>query len=430
MKRLIGLITVFLIFTVLISTYYISANSQKEEPIVEQQQSSNKPVVTPKVNTPKVTTPVKKENFTGLYLTQKEMPIYDAVTNEVIGSLRKGVRLHLNKNPNGDYYTTPFENSIGLVKSDHVKLLEKRKEIKQPVSKKSIYLSNDEFFYIGKDLKTPVFKGKKHRRYPVLSENQQVYQTQIGGVNVYISKKKAKVDKGIPVLMYHHILRDAENKKYRNASTTITDFKFKSQMNVLKEMNYRTITPDDLDKYLDGKINLPVNSILITFDDGLKSNLLYAYPALKENGFKATNFIISNRVKDKPTPFNPDSLQFLSKPELKEMEGVFNYEGHTYGMHNVQVINGKNIPDLLSKSYAQIEQDFIDAKKTLPQSHFAYPFGAYDKKALDILKKHNYKTAYTTKEGYVKRGDTKLELKRLGVYPDTTIEKFKKIVSY
>lgn len=424
MKYIISFMSILLTITLVGFAYYLSTTKEEAAPIKDKQGSE------PEVAMPIIPAEPEKNYFTGLYLTEKEVPVYDNNTEELIGVFSEGVKIHLNENLNGDYFTTPIENAVGIVKSDDLKLLEKREVMKQPVSDKSFYLTSNEYFYIDEELSSPAFMGQENRRYPVLFENDEIYQTQVAGLDIYISKNNTKLDRGIPVLMYHHLLRDAENKNYRKSSTTITDAQFKTQMAILKEMDYRTITPNELDNYLEGRINLSVNSILITFDDGLKSNLLYAYPVLKENGFKATNFIIANRVKEEPTPFNPDSLQFLSKPELKQIEDVFNYEGHTYGMHNLTMINGKNVPDLLSKTYEEIDADFNAAENNFSPSHFAYPFGMYDNKAIEALKKYQYKTAYTTKEGYVNRGDKKLELKRLGVYPTTTTEDFKEIVNF
>ena len=51
-----------------------------------------------------------------------------------------------------------------------------------------------------------------------------------------------------------------------------------------------------LEGYVRNKLNLPAKSVVITFDDGLKSVSRYAYPILKEYGFNATAFIISSAL--------------------------------------------------------------------------------------------------------------------------------------
>lgn len=77
-----------------------------------------------------------------------------------------------------------------------------------------------------------------------------------------------------------------------------------------------------LEGYLRNKVNLPARSVVITFDDGLKSVNRYAYPILKQYGFHATAFIISSRIKRHPQKWAPKSLQFMSISELKQIQDV------------------------------------------------------------------------------------------------------------
>ena len=72
-------------------------------------------------------------------------------------------------------------------------------------------------------------------RYPIISKlkdrlNQTRYQIRIGGRLAYVSALDAQEDNGIPVLTYHHILRDEENTRFRHTSTTTSVRAFSNQM--------------------------------------------------------------------------------------------------------------------------------------------------------------------------------------------------------
>ena len=61
---------------------------------------------------------------------------------------------------------------------------------------------------------TPILNKLKDRL------NQTWYQIRIGNRLAWISSLDAQEDNGIPVLTYHHILRDEENTRFRHTSTT------------------------------------------------------------------------------------------------------------------------------------------------------------------------------------------------------------------
>ncbi len=259
------------------------------------------------------------------------------------------------------------------------------------------------------------------RRFPVYGTTDTQYKVLVGNRVLYVDKTAVQVDKGIPILMYHHILRDAENTNYRNVSTTISDRQFISQMDYLKSRGYETISMADLEQYVKGTRLLSAKTVAITFDDGLKSNVLYAYPKLKELGYRATMFHITSRMLDTPQMFDPARLQFISKPEVDATRDVFDYHGHTHAKHNI--LEG-NISELLVISHMELKDDFYQAQQLLPQQYFAYPFGQYDSVTIQVLQEMGYKAAVTSKTGYVSRNSNVYELPRIGIRPTTTITKF------
>lgn len=70
----------------------------------------------------------------------------------------------------------------------------------------------------------------------------------------------------IPVLMYHHLEEGVNN------TGTIDPDRFQDHMKSIQEAGYETITDYDLLAHLEEGKALPEKPILITFDDGYKSN--------------------------------------------------------------------------------------------------------------------------------------------------------------
>ncbi|WP_432662259.1 polysaccharide deacetylase family protein [Wukongibacter baidiensis] len=238
------------------------------------------------------------------------------------------------------------------------------------------------------------------------------------------NEEDAEYTKKVPILMYHHLLKSDENPYKDNASVLSVEA-FEEHMKLLHDHNFNTITLNELEKFLNGEIKLKKNSILITFDDGYKSNYTYAYPILKKYNFKASIFLITSLMEDKTTTFNPNALQYLSWSEMKEMEKVFEYASHTHDLHKLKD-NKKSFVVVQPKEI--VYDDLKKSKELLNTTSLAYPYGQYNRETFRILESLGIKMAFTTRSGTVKPGDNMLKLKRYPISPKIDIDKFKKIV--
>ncbi|MDN3019002.1 polysaccharide deacetylase family protein [Paenibacillus sp. BSR1-1] len=229
--------------------------------------------------------------------------------------------------------------------------------------------------------------------------------------------------KGIPVLLYHHILKLSENSSPNNTAVINLE-KFEEQMKYLSDQGYYTASISELVSYMNGEKTLPDKTVVITFDDGHKTNYLYAYSVLKKYGFKAVSFLITNRISESPVPFNPAGLQFLSWPEINEMKDVFEFGSHTHGLH--YTTNG--IAAILIQPEQVVLEDLETSRDLLSTDYLAYPFGDYDAGTIELLKAAGYKYAFTTMPWNVKRGDNPFELGRKWVSPSFSLLEFDRLL--
>ncbi|MBW5408144.1 polysaccharide deacetylase family protein [Morganella morganii] len=343
----------------------------------------------------------------------------------------------------GEFRELQFGNDRGFVGSGHlsdkkpkiVPPLDTLNELNNPIYDYLITISNTNVFGTPDDEKTPVATLFGDLRYPVLAkmirENREgekiVWLTiRLADRLAYIRLSDVELDNGIPILTYHHILKDSENRNFRHTSTTTSVEAFKAQMDYLKQAGYRTISPDDVAGYLEKENNLPGKVVVLTFDDGLKSVYRYAYPILKQNDQKATLFVISSRVKSKPQKWAPDGLQFMCWPELMQSRDTFYIQSHTHFLHRLD--NRKN-PIIFSRKEHTILLDYQRSQRVLaklnPQQHYlAYPFGAYNQDAMDAAQQAGMTLAVTTIQGKVRLGDNPYALKRLYALRTDPIDKF------
>lgn len=263
-------------------------------------------------------------------------------------------------------------------------------------------------------------------KYDLLREQNIRLRAEILKLKNKLSKKQGEK---IPVLLYHHILTQEEIDEYNwgdNASVLSLET-FEKHMDYLDENGFYTATVDELQSFLNGEIILPEKTVVITFDDGYLSNALYAYPILQKYNFRATIFMLGYRVDDIQVPFDPSTTQSLSIMEAYKYSDVFDYESHTYDLHN---FNKNKVPLIISSENELVLKDLKKSKELLDAKYFAYPYGKYDENTINQLKQANYEMAFTVEGAYVKKGLNKYELPRFSITPkNTPFSRFMRIVN-
>jgi len=150
----------------------------------------------------------------------------------------------------------------------------------------------------------------------------------------------------VPVIMYHSVkLRRKNEWVHPHLSLTINELS--RHLKLFRYLNIKTYFFDDLLDHLQGKKRLPLNSMLLTFDDGYKDNFVFAFPLLKRMGYKATIWVNPEFVDDSDNTIAPtledywegkvtlEELQridgFLNWAEMHEMEksGLIDIQSHT-----------------------------------------------------------------------------------------------------
>ena len=193
----------------------------------------------------------------------------------------------------------------------------------------------------------------------------------------------------VPILMYHHLSEDVTN------SEMVSPEQFEAQIRALAEAGYTGISFDELQAYVLRGEPLPEKPVVITFDDGYRSNYTLAYPILQKYGMKATIFAIgvsfgTDHYKDTDYAITPH----FGAAEASEMtaSGLISIQSHTYDMHQWPPYetglavreNILQLPGESEESYVQaLTEDFTRSRALLegatgqPVDVLAYPAGQY-----------------------------------------------------
>lgn len=213
---------------------------------------------------------------------------------------------------------------------------------------------------------------------------------------------------GIPVLMYHFFYDESKGKGKDN--NWMSTKEFEEQVKYLSDSKFYFPSWEELENYINGNTTLPEKSVIITADDGDDSFFDLAVPIIQKYDAKATTFVITSWYG-----YRADS----------KMNNI-SYQSHSDCMHEGGK-DGKGV--MLSWSYDKILADLKQSSTTLGGSTvFCYPFGQYNDTDKKAVKAAGYKLAFTTKNGRVKKGDDRYELKRVRISKGTSINSFKSMV--
>lgn len=107
---------------------------------------------------------------------------------------------------------------------------------------------------------------------------------------------RLKGSEGALILIYHSVV-DNQIASYIDQENSVTVKQFEAQLKFLKK-NCHVISLVELIKCLRNKNPLATRTVVITFDDGYKDNLVNAAPLLKKYQFPATMFLCTKYVED------------------------------------------------------------------------------------------------------------------------------------
>ena len=218
---------------------------------------------------------------------------------------------------------------------------------------------------------------------------------------------------GIPVLMYHWFYDDTKGEKPGNVNTHnyISKTELTKQVKYLKENNYYFPSWKELIDYIDGKIDLPKKSVIVTDDDCVNSFFKVALPVFQKYEVPVTSFCITNKNNWKKYT----------------QEKYLDFESHTNAMHERRCKNWTGA--YMCSSYKEIYDDLIlSIKKVKNKYAFAYPFGHHSESSIKALKDSGIKLAFTINSGRVRKGNNKYLLPRVRISKGTTINQFKNLV--
>jgi peptidoglycan/xylan/chitin deacetylase (PgdA/CDA1 family) len=131
-------------------------------------------------------------------------------------------------------------------------------------------------------------------------------------------------------------------------------------------------------------------SIRITFDDSNASDATQALPALRRLSLEATFFVIAGRL---------DRAGSLASSDVRSLV----QEGMTVGSHGMQHVSWRSATDQVLQEELAGAAEAIAEAAGRPVRQVACPFGSYDRRVLNAIRRHGFSRVYTVDGGSARR---------------------------
>lgn len=374
-----------------------------------------------------------KSHYNQYVITNKEAKIYKLENNkyEEVGCISKDIELELldiNIDENTKYFQINMEELKYYIYYEDVDVTNNITSASNRyknyiVFNKSIITNDITNFY--DENNNLVYKLSKSYTLPIIIMDNDKYGVEFNNRLLYIKVEDVKevIDSnntdlsnssGVGVLNYHAFYDESNAEEKANCTTEICHSKeqFKTHLDYFKENNILTITTNELEMYIDGKLQLP-KSVLITIDDGPKTEV--AIDLLEEYKMYATIFLVTSW-------FNVDEYTQSEYIEL---------HSHTHNMHDGGKCPGGQGGAIKCLPEEEILADLKSSRDALNGSTvFCYPFYEYNEYAINLVKEAGFTMAFIGESNFsdnlVHVGSDKFKLRRFVIVTYTTMDDLNK----
>lgn len=215
----------------------------------------------------------------------------------------------------------------------------------------------------------------------------------------------------VPILMYHYLSDPPPGADRYRRDLSTSPAQFEQHLAYLREQGYQAVTLYDLLYHLTQGTPLPEKPVVITFDDGYRDNYSNAFPLLRQYGFNATFFVLTEVT-------NQGEAEYMTWDQLREMAAAgMDIECHARVHENLPENDDARLVWQVLGCREAIEGELGQRPRFV-----AYPSGHFDDRVMAFFASDNYWGGVTTQQGSLHSSDTLFEIKRLRIRNTTTVE--------
>ena len=245
------------------------------------------------------------------------------------------------------------------------------------------------------------------------------YSLMASGAEVPDNGRENSTNQKIAILNYHFFYNgnDPEDAYACRESICLEKEKFREHLQWLKDNGYKTLSIYEYADWMDGNIEIPDKSVLLTVDDGAhgtgthNGNVLI--PLLEEYKMHATLFLITGWWDI--SNYKSDYLEIQS---------------HTDNLHyEASCADGRG--KVACSDYATVKADLQESINKLSGDNrtFCFPFYSYDNESLQAIKELGFSYSFIGGSRKTGRSDNHYLIPRYPIMSDVTMGDFISMVS-
>ncbi|MGO9008113.1 MAG: polysaccharide deacetylase family protein [Beijerinckiaceae bacterium] len=213
-------------------------------------------------------------------------------------------------------------------------------------------------------------------------------------------------DAGVPILLYHRF------HPTKPGSTTVTAPVFEEQLVWLAEHHYAVVRLGSVVGALRGSGRLEPQSVVITVDDGRRSQYTEMFPIIQRYHVPVTLFVYTDAVS-----YEPDALTWEEIGEMLK-SGLVDVQSHTCSHPFFEKERARRSP---ADYESFVATELTKSKKTLedrlgrPVDLLAWPYGVYDSALERAAVRAGYVAAFSVEDRLARAGEDLFSLPRIVV---------------
>lgn len=210
--------------------------------------------------------------------------------------------------------------------------------------------------------------------------------------------------RGFFIISYHKI--DSPPQCAKDPFLYDSPQQFDFQLASLKQHCFRCL---DLSAAL---MHSSQSGVVVTFDDGCASAFEEGLPILQKHGFKAIQFLVSERLGGRnewDIRKGDAEVRLMDQSQVREWLAAGNQIGsHSKSHRNLKHLRTEQAREEIFGSKKSLEDDF-----GLQIHHFSYPYGSWNAEVRDLVAEAGYETACTMDFGICDPRGSRFELRRI-----------------
>ncbi|MBL7857601.1 MAG: polysaccharide deacetylase family protein [Cyclobacteriaceae bacterium] len=221
-------------------------------------------------------------------------------------------------------------------------------------------------------------------------------------------------DHEVVCFIYHRF----GDSRYPITNVTLNDFE--AHLQYLKKNNIQVLSLSDAIQYMKSS-EAHKKTVVLTIDDGYKSFYEKGFPLLKKYNYPATLFINTETV---------GAADFMSWDQLEEVKkSAIEIGNHTHS-HRYFLNEPVSTRYKIFEDEILLSQSIIQEKLKISPALFSFPYGEFDEKMKEIVKKAGFQLATAQKSGVWHEQTDHFEIPRFPMAEDySAIKKFIEKVS-